>query len=114
MSKPITTTQFRNFVGNQVFTVEFIKKDGTKRTMNARLNVKKYVKGTQPETTAKRKATNESRNQIGVYELATSEQGLQGAEKYRIISLDTILQIKAKGKTLINEIAVAMFENQTT
>ena len=31
---------------NTIFSVEFIKKDGTVRTMTARLHVKKGVKGT--------------------------------------------------------------------
>lgn len=30
---------------NAIFNVCFIKKDGTKRSMNARLNVKKHLKG---------------------------------------------------------------------
>ena len=37
-----------DFVGNKIFNVEFIKADGAIRTMNARLNVSKYVKGNGP------------------------------------------------------------------
>jgi hypothetical protein len=34
-----------NKQNNSIFNVRFIKKDGTERSMNARLNVKKYLKG---------------------------------------------------------------------
>ncbi len=44
----ITTNQAKEIIYNnksQIFNVEFIKKDGTHRLMNARLEVKKGVKG---------------------------------------------------------------------
>ena len=44
----ITTNQAKELIYNnksQIFNVEFIKKDGTHRLMNARLEVKKGVKG---------------------------------------------------------------------
>jgi hypothetical protein len=34
-----------DFVGNKIFNVEFIKKNGAIRTMNARLNVQNNLKG---------------------------------------------------------------------
>ena len=35
-----------DFVGNKIFNIEFVKANGTIRTMNARLKVKTGVKGT--------------------------------------------------------------------
>tara|TARA_R100001443_G_scaffold72693_1_gene80774 strand:- start:2524 stop:2802 length:279 start_codon:yes stop_codon:yes gene_type:complete len=46
--KTITTNQAKKLIYNndcKIFNVEFIKKDGTHRLMNARLQVKKGVKG---------------------------------------------------------------------
>lgn len=98
----ITVEQFRKFVGDKIFTAVFRKQDGTVRTMNARLKVKAYVKGTQPEITAKRNATLNAQNMIGVFEMATeqyNEDGSKkvGAEKYRTLNLDTLMSLKANG-----------------
>lgn len=47
-SGKITPEQARDLIKNtngKIFTVVFFKKDGTPRVMNARLDVKKYLKG---------------------------------------------------------------------
>lgn len=38
--------ELENMVGGRFFHVTFIKKDGSVRHMNARLGVRKYIKGT--------------------------------------------------------------------
>lgn len=87
---------------NTLFTVCFTKKDGTERVMNARLAVKKYIKGTNEEATAKRKETLAVTNQINCYEMrGTSDR--EGAENYRTINLNTVKWLKAHGKTFDNE-----------
>jgi len=99
----LTVELFKTFVGNKFFTVTFTKLDGEERTMNARLHVKAFVKGTQPEATAKRKATNESRNQVGVWEISNPVDNghvKAGDEKYRTIRLDTITRLAANGQVL--------------
>lgn len=88
----LTIEKFREFVGNGIFTVTFTKKDGTIRTMNARLGVAKHVLGTQPEITAKRKATLTAQNMLGVYEMPKMQ--------YRTINLDTVKVLSAHGVTL--------------
>ena len=88
----LTIEKFREFVGDGIFTVTFIKQDGTLRTMNARLGVAKYVLGTQPEVTAKRKATLTAQNMVGVFEMPKIQ--------YRTINLNTIKVLSAKGVTL--------------
>ena len=98
----LTIAEFRKFVGDKIFTAVFRKQDGSVRTMNARLKVAKFVKGTQPEVTAKRNATLKAQNMIGVYEMATeqyNEDGSKkvGAEKYRTLNLDTLMSLKANG-----------------
>jgi hypothetical protein len=110
----LTISEFRKFVGGKVFTAVFRKKDGTVRTMNARLKVAKYVKGTQPEVTAKRNATLTEQNMIGVYEMrGTSDRVEEGtpddelfvAKNYRTLNLETLLGLNANGEKLVNEVA---------
>ena len=102
----ITTIEgFRAFVGNSIATVEFIKKDGSIRKLNFRLGVSKYVKNTAPESTAKRKETNDKHLQIGVYEMVGTSTDI--AEKnYRTISIapDRLISLTSKGKKLVNEV----------
>ena len=87
----ITEQKFRNFVKNNIFTAVFLKEDGSERSMTARLGVKKGVKGTRPEATAKRNATLKATNKIGVFEMTSGE--------YRTINLNTLLKLTANGIT---------------
>ena len=89
----VTTTDFREFVKGSVFTAVFTKKDGSVRTMNARLGVAKFVKGTAPEVTAKRNATLEAQNMVGVFEMPKME--------YRTLNLETLIELRANGETLV-------------
>lgn len=45
--KKFTITEIKEKVKNKIFTIEFIKKDGTLRVMNARLGVTKHLNGGQ-------------------------------------------------------------------
>ena len=100
----LTLEQFKTFVGNGIFTAVFRKQDGTVRTMNARLKVAKYVKGTQPEVTAKRNETLKAQNMIGVYEMKGTSTETE-AKNYRTLNLETLLALRANGERLENEIA---------
>jgi len=75
------------------FTVVFIKKDGSPRTMNARLNVRKYLKG------GELKYNPYEMGYIPVYDMA--------AQGYRMVNTKTIktLQIGNKTYTLPGAIA---------
>lgn len=76
--------QFKQLVGGKFFTVEFIKKDGTVRSLNGRLGVTKGVKGTghaMPDNIQAVKEVN--RNQ------------------WRSFNLDTVIRVKTKGKTYV-------------
>lgn len=88
----LTATKFRQFVKGGVFTAVFRKKDGTIRTINARLGVAKYLKGTAPEATAKRNATLAERNMIGVFEMPRVQ--------YRTLNLSTLIELRANGEVL--------------
>ena len=106
----VTIQDFKDYVGHGIFTAVFRKQDGTVRTMNARLKVKAFVKGTAPEATAKRKVTLTAQNMIGVWEASTEqfkEDGTKkvGEEKYRTLNLDTLLALNANGERLVNEVA---------
>ena len=49
--------QLKGVVGGRIFSVRFVKKDGTERTMAVRFNVRSYVKGTQKLSTAQKLAS---------------------------------------------------------
>lgn len=100
----LTIAEFRKFVGDKIFTAVFRKQDGSVRTMNARLKVAKYVKGTQPEVTAKRNATLAEQNMIGVYEMRGTSDRIE-EQNYRTLNLETLLGLNANGQKLVNEVA---------
>ena len=62
----------------KIFSVEFVKKDGSVRLMNCRLGVTKYLKGGQ--------STLDPAKFITVYDLQSAG--------YRAINVDTILNVK--------------------
>ena len=90
--------KFKEIVqGGQMFTVKFIKADGTERVMNARMGVSKYVKGSQPKITGKRNSTLAKTNQIGVYEMKGTSTDVE-EKNYKTINLNTLIELKANGK----------------
>jgi len=72
--------------------VDFVKKDGSPRTMTCRTGVKKYVKGTRKEATAQRKLTLQDKGLVGVYEMKT--------ENYKTVNLNTVTQLVCGDKIL--------------
>ena len=70
-----------------IFNVRFYKKDGTKRSINARFGVRKGVTGTG------RKYDPASRNNIIVYSMIDNG--------FRTINLDSIYRIKFNGQEYI-------------
>ena len=86
----MNVTEFKEMVADgKIFTVEFIKKDGTLRKMNARLGVKKHLKG---GTLA---FDPSERNLLPVFDMQK--------EGYRMINASTILNIKIGGKKIVLE-----------
>ena len=69
----------------KIFSVQFIKKDGTQRDMVCRLNVQKHLKGGK-STTA------HVPNLITVFEMDGSDE-----PKYRCINADTLTSLKVDG-----------------
>ena len=67
------------------FTVVFIKKDGSSRTMNARLNVRKYLKG------GELRYNPHEMGYIPVYDMA--------AQGYRMVNTKTIKTLRIGNKT---------------
>lgn len=73
--------QFINEASNKFMTVTFMKKDKTVRTINGRLNVKKYLRGGR--------ATVDTDKFLVLYSIA--DQG------YRAVNKDSILSIAVDG-----------------
>lgn len=77
----------------KIFTAEFIKKDNTRRVINCRTNVKKYVtgKGLSFNPTAK--------NLLPVFDLQKKQ--------YRFINLSTLISVTIKQKKyFINDLII--------
>jgi len=72
---------------NTIFSVEFIKKDGSVRTMTARLNVKKGVKGTGMSYDPIEKGL------LPVWDMQKNA--------FRMINLKTVTKLQIKGEELI-------------
>jgi hypothetical protein len=73
--------QFINEASNKFMTVTFMKKDKTVRTINGRVNVKKYLRGGR--------ATVDTDKFLVLYSVA--DQG------YRAVNKDSILSIAVDG-----------------
>lgn len=72
-------SKLRKQLGGKIFTVHFIKKDGTLRKMNARLGVKKHLKGGT-------KSFNDSDfNYLTVFDLKK--------KSYRTVNLNTVTKL---------------------
>ena len=71
---------------NRFFTISFMKKDGSVRTINGRLGVKKYLKGG--------KSTLNANNFLTVYSMLD--------KAYRAINKSSIISIKQNGLMLVN------------
>lgn len=82
MKKQITTKDLLEKLQNtkKIFTVTFIKKDGTERIMNARLDVKKHLRGGTLRYSPREKAL------LPVFDMQSNE--------YRMINTQTIISAK--------------------
>jgi hypothetical protein len=85
---------FKEMTSGKIFTAQFIKKDGSRRLINCRTNVKKFTNG---------KGLNFdpiARNLLTVYDLKKKD--------YRFINLSTLISVKIKGKEyFINDIIIS-------
>jgi hypothetical protein len=76
-------SKIKELAGSQIFSVKFIKKDGTVREMVCRLGVKKHLKGGELAYDAK------GMGYLPVFDMQK--------EEYRMVNTNTILEIKING-----------------
>ena len=88
--KKVKLATFIQRLNDQIFTVDFTKQNGEKRTMNARRNVRSKV---SPKCVNKIR-----RAPVGVHSPAILVYDMQ-KQKYRHINLETVTSIRAAGKT---------------
>lgn len=82
----ISKSEISRIAGNKFITVSFLKKDGTPRTINGRLHVKRYLKGGDNPNTR-------CGDFLIIYSL--KDRG------YRTINLDTVSRIAARGRVYL-------------
>lgn len=80
--------QLFNDLDGRIASVDFIKKDGTFRTMVFRLHVSKYVKGSDKQAVAR-------------YDTSYVTAFDMTKHAYRNINLDTVISVRANGLTYI-------------
>ena len=76
--------EIKKLVGNQFFSATFVKRNGEIRKMLCSVGVKKFLKGGQKKY--------DYDNLLTVYDMHK--------KAYRTINLDTLMQLKAKGKVV--------------
>ena len=81
----ISEENLKSLVGNKIFTITFIKKDGSERVMNCRYKVTKHLRGGVSTTKHISYLTT-------VYDLQ--------ANGYRNINLETVISLKVDGKII--------------
>lgn len=80
----MTVQELINLTKNgNIFSVQFIKKDGTLRDMVCRLGVKKYLKGGELKFDAK------SMGYLPVFDMQK--------QQYRMININTLIKAKING-----------------
>jgi hypothetical protein len=77
-------TEIKNEIGNKIFSVSFIKKDGTLREMVCRFGVTKHLKGGE---------MNHDPKELGHLVVFDMQK-----EAYRTINFNTIKTIKFEGR----------------
>ena len=72
----------------EIFSLTFIKKDGSLREMQCRLGVKKGLKGTGLKYDPIAKGL------LPVYDMALAKSGVEASKAYRMINLNTVKTLK--------------------
>jgi len=95
--KTITAKEFKKLANKgKMFSVQFVKKDGTLRDMVARLHVSATKKPAETRlSSGVRKAEDEKNQVLTVYDMNKVEDGERG--QFRRINLKTIKKVKVDG-----------------
>ncbi len=92
ISREVAAQMVREYNGSTFFSVKFVKRtDGSVRDMVCRKGVSKFVKGGELKFDPKAK------NLVGVWEANTD----QPEKAYRMISLESLLEVKMNGNTFL-------------
>lgn len=94
MSQFLNPTLAENFIlsaGNRIFTINFERNDGVRRTINARIHVTKGV-----NTSPTKKPVKKSADVITIFDLKANNN--EGA--YRSIRKDRVLSVELAGAVL--------------
>ena len=93
ITKENAITLIKELAGNSIYSVKFIKKDGSERLMNS---IRRTRKGVNGEGLKYDPAT---KNLMPVYDLQLAKSGVEESKCWRMISFNTIFEIKANGET---------------
>ena len=98
MKKIITRLQARELISNlkngTIYSVKFIKKDGTERLLNSIKGTSRGVKGVGLKFDA------EERNLIPVYDIQLAKKDPKNPDKcWRMVNVETLLEVSVNHQT---------------
>ena len=84
----MNNAEFKNLIGNRIFSATFTKANGDERTYNARVDVKKHTNGGSNPVEHKP-------NMVTIFEM--------DAGQYRTLNLDKVTRLKCGNEVLLGE-----------
>lgn len=82
----------KGLASNSIFSVKFIKKDGSERLMNSIRKTQKGVKGEGLKFDANEKGL------MPLYDLQLAKSGVEESKCWRMINFHTLFEVKTNGE----------------
>jgi hypothetical protein len=95
VTKENAVQMIKDLSAGTIYSVLFVKKDGTERLMNSIKGTKKGVNGEGLKFDPAAKAL------MPVYDLQLAKSGVDESKCWRMINFDTVKQIKTNGETYL-------------
>jgi len=93
ITKAQAITLIKELAGNSIYSVKFIKKDGTERLMNSIRRTRKGVNGEGL------KFDPAAKNLMPVYDLQLAKAGTDESKCWRMVNFETVFEVKTNGET---------------
>ena len=91
ITKDKAITLIKELAGNSIYSVKFIKKDGSERLMNSIRRTRKGVNGEGLKFDA------DAKGLMPVYDLQLAKAGTEESKCWRMINFNTVKEVKANG-----------------
>jgi hypothetical protein len=82
----------KGLAGNSIYSVKFIKKDGSERLMNSIRRTQKGVSGEGLKFDA------DAKGLMPVYDLQLAKSGVEEKKCWRMVNFETVFEVKTNGE----------------